>query len=216
MHQMSEISALFFDLDGTLVDSELQHWKAWCAILRPLGITLPWQQYEEEAVGCSDLEILSVVTRRFSRRLTETATHDLLAAKRTKFCALIKQAPPVHPDTQKVLSLVAHLNVALVTSSTKMETCAILETASLSQYFKAIVCFEDVQNPKPHPEPYLVAMRRMKVRDGIAFEDSSAGRASARSAGLKVIEVSNPSEIFSIVRSNILPHVINIPPDVTP
>jgi HAD superfamily hydrolase (TIGR01509 family) len=129
----------------------------------------------------------------------------VLRHKRRRFLRLIKRGSPVHPDTQDVLRSLAHLDMALVTSSARGETSAILHAADLLRYFKAVVCLEDVKSPKPDPEPYLLAMRRMAVSHGIAFEHSAAGKASARAAGLDVIEISRPSEFCSILRSEFLP-----------
>lgn len=77
------------------------------------------------------------------------------------------------------------------------------EGAEISQCFESVVCLEDVTNPKPAPEPYLVAMERLGVSTGFAFEDSESGKRSARSAGLQVVEISNPRDLPAVVRSKI-------------
>jgi HAD superfamily hydrolase (TIGR01509 family) len=69
-----------------------------------------------------------------------------------------------------------------------------LQTAGLFGAFEAIVGYEDVRNPKPGPDPYLLCCERLDAdpSHGIALEDSPTGVASARAAGMYVIGV--PSE----------------------
>ena len=74
----------------------------------------------------------------------------------------------------------------------------------MTGFFNTVVCSDDVRKTKPDPEPYVLAMRNLAVTQGIAFEDSSAGKASARAAGLKVVEVSSPSALASIIHFLIL------------
>ena len=197
--------ALFFDLDGTLVDTERRHWEAWRDTLGPLGIAFSWLQYEAQAIGHSDPDILSSVASRAPDRFAQIDTLKILEAKRKQFCTIVSTVSLFHPDIVDVLRLIAHWDIALVTSSTRMETFAVLAGAGLSTLFKTIICLEDVQRPKPDPQPYLVAMHRLSVRDGFAFEDSSVGSISARAAGLAVIEVRAPSEVCAVIRSEFLP-----------
>lgn len=69
-----------------------------------------------------------------------------------------------------------------------------LDTAGLSGCFDAIVGYEDVQRPKPAPDPYLLCCERLGTEPvhSVALEDSPTGSASAWAAGLYVIGV--PSE----------------------
>lgn len=192
---------LFFDLDGTIADSEPQHWQAWRIALLPLGIDLTWAKYEREGLGRSDMEILPQLAEHAETKLLQHQLTEILATKRTIFSALVKQCSPIHPETVQAFQSIANFDMALVTSSTRIETFALLQGSELIRHFKTIVCLEDVDKAKPDPQPYLTAMHRMAVSSGVAFEDSAAGKASAQAAGLKIIEVSNPSTLSEKIRA---------------
>ena len=66
-----------------------------------------------------------------------------------------------------------------------------LDSAGIAGAFETIIAKEDVTSPKPHPEPYLRALKRLRIspKSAVAFEDSPIGLASARAAGLKVFAV---------------------------
>jgi HAD superfamily hydrolase (TIGR01509 family) len=194
---------LFFDLDGTLVDSESQHWKAWHDTLCSLGLEFTWQDYEAEAIGRSDPDILAAIQEREPARFRAVDKASLLAEKRQRFVSMARQCP-IDIDTCAVLRAVKDWQVALVTSSTRLETFALIEAAGLSHCFKAMVCLDDVSRAKPDPEPYLLAKKLLAVAYGVAFEDSASGRASAQAAGLDVIEISGPAEFCSVMRAEFL------------
>ena len=74
------------------------------------------------------------------------------------------------------------------------------------------MCGEEVQRLKPDPEPYLLAFKRAQAAAGnnghaaltsencLVFEDSQAGLAAARAAGLRVIEVKSPGAVPELLR----------------
>lgn len=193
-------AALFFDLDGTLVDSEHQHWQAWRATLQPLGIELSWPQYEE-TIGLPDTEFISRIAKQGTGIFDGMDSTSVLDQKKNKFMTLVKEQTPMSRETREMLRQISHFHLALVTSGSRVETLGILDSAGVTQHFKTIVCLDDIQCPKPDPEPYTLAMKNLAVTQGIAFEDSAAGRASAKAAGLDVIGVSNPSDLCAVVRS---------------
>lgn len=195
------MAALFFDLDGTLVDSERQHWKAWQTTLHALGIALPWSYYEEESIGLTDASILRKLLDRHSRLFCNVDMTRILAEKKQRFRDLVRASCPMSRDTASLLHALSGVSIALVTSSTRYEASAILESAGVIHCFKTIICFDDVRQPKPAPEPYLQAMKQLRTDRGIAFEDSAAGQTSAATAGLKVIAVPAPSGLRALVNS---------------
>ena len=73
---------------------------------------------------------------------------------------------------------------------------AVLDSAGLAGAFAAIVAKEDVKIPKPHAQPYRLALRRLQVAaaHAVALEDSPIGLASARSAGLVALAVGHRLE----------------------
>lgn len=194
--------ALFFDLDGTLVDSEKYHWRAWREALLPFKIPLSWRMYREEGIGQPDPEFLRYLARKIPNGEL-AGMIQILNAKDRNFIRLVQNQSLLSNETLKLIREVSNRPLAVVTSSPRSATMAVLEGAGIACYFTAVVCLEDVRNPKPDAEPYLIAMKRLGVTTGIAFEDSASGRMSARAAGLHVVEVSGPRVLPASVRSNI-------------
>ena len=81
--------------------------------------------------------------------------------------------------------------LGVVTSSNIREVGGLLESAGLMPYLDTVVHGGEVKNHKPAPDPYLLAIERLEVRTALAVEDSKAGIASAKAAGLDVIAVTS-------------------------
>ncbi|MCL5123046.1 MAG: HAD family phosphatase [Deltaproteobacteria bacterium] len=194
--------ALFFDLDGTLVDSERLHWRAWRTTLRDFNIDLSWQMYKIHAIGHPDPEILDRVCPRSLSRLSG---NHILSNKKEQYINLVRTQSPLSVTTIQLLKRLSQSPIAVVTSSPRAEAIAVLEGGGVFQYLRTVICLEDVQKPKPHPEPYLIAMKRLGVSKGIAFEDSQSGKTSAAAAGLEVVEVTSPSSLPDLVKCRLLP-----------
>jgi beta-phosphoglucomutase len=197
---------IFFDLDGTLADSEPYHCRAWNAALRPLELSISRRWYFDHAIGVHDAEILPLLSTRFPRVRGTKST--LLKTKQKEFLRLVRQQSPIPAEVQSLITRMAYMPLAIVTSCRRQEVTAVLQSAGLDRYFRTAICLDDVSKPKPHPEPYLLAIEQLGVTAGIAFEDSIAGVTSAQSAGLDVVMVSHPRELPGAVASKLQSKVI--------
>jgi HAD superfamily hydrolase (TIGR01509 family) len=96
------------------------------------------------------------------------------------------------PGAQRLLAEVAAAGVprALVSSSRRPVVDAVLDAVG-RELLPVTVSGDDVQRTKPHPDPYLLAARRLGVdpRACVALEDSATGAASARAAGCVTVVV---------------------------
>lgn len=194
------LTAIFFDLDGTIADSEPQHWNAWRQTLEPLSVDLAWDTYVKEAIGHSDEEILFYFAGHLRHSID---LQNVLARKRDAYVSIVKKSCPIHDDTIALLNALQSPRKALVTSSTRAEASAVLASAGLSHAFQTLVCIDDVVNAKPDPEPYIIAKTRLGVTTGLAFEDSTAGLNSANAAGLFAVEVQHPRLLPKLVHEHL-------------
>jgi HAD superfamily hydrolase (TIGR01509 family) len=174
--------ALLFDFDGVLADTERVHHASWNAVLEPLGIQFTWPEYLKQCVGVAD----PVMAVRL--KLPEPAV--AVARKQQLFRQGLEQNPPFLPQT---LELIAELSksyrMAVVSSSFRTEILPPIERAGLLAYFETLVFGNDVQNLKPAPDPYRLAVERLGVVRPLVIEDSDAGVASGVAAGLEVLRV---------------------------
>jgi HAD superfamily hydrolase (TIGR01509 family) len=196
-------TALFFDLDGTLANSERHHWRAWRDTLRPFHVRLSWQWYRSAGIGIPDAEVVRPILKLIRQGGTEVKQEELLKLKEKHFLRLIQTFSMVSIRTVNLLEHICNFPLAVVTSSPRVQADAILERAGVAQHFRTLVSLEDVCRPKPHPEPYLKAMKSLRVTAGIAFEDSKSGVASAQGAGLDVVFVPHPRQLPALVRARL-------------
>jgi beta-phosphoglucomutase len=193
--------AILFDFDGVLVDSEPVHHKCWQEILTPFGIDLNWKLYSENCIGVADRTMLEFLCDL----ATPPVDPDVLYAKYPEKKELFRSrmsAIGVSEDVKQLLDeLRPNYKLAVVSSSNIREITAVLDVDNLTERFDTIVHGGDVQHHKPSPEPYLLAMERLQVTKAIAAEDSKAGIASARAAGLHVVEVPVASDLSRLLRA---------------
>jgi beta-phosphoglucomutase len=203
VHQVSSgkgsPDALLFDFDGVLADTERVHHASWNAVLEPFGIQFTWPEYLKQCVGIAD----PMVAQRL--KLPEPAA--AVARKQELFRQGLAKNPPFLQDTLELLrELSRSYRMAVVSSSFRTEILPPIERAGLLLLFETIVCGNDVQNLKPAPDPYLLAVERLGVRNALVIEDSDAGVASGVAAGLEVLRVSSVETMAAELRARLGGH----------
>ncbi|MGV9245760.1 HAD family hydrolase [Streptomyces sp. NPDC003710] len=180
--------AVVFDCDGTLVDSE-RHWQqARDIVLRENGAA-PDPEFTERSKGLHYTECGALMARLAGRPdAGEEMTRHLLAT----FRALVAQCPVAvrgAPGLVTSLSRSAPLAVASNCPADVVEFS--LQSVGLRQRFRHIVVPGPGVRPKPSPDTYAEAVRRLgaECRDALAVEDSLNGLKAAAGAGLRVIGV---------------------------
>ena len=166
-------AAVLFDLDGTLVDSTPAVVRSWSGWARDRGLPEP------DLVGnhgrpAADLVRKMVAPRDFDAALAEFAAREV---------ADVDGIVPM-PGAAEFFAAVPEHRLAVVTSGVRALATARLRAAGFPLP-AVLVTFDDVENGKPHPEPFLRAAQRLGVRpaDCLAVEDAPPGLAAARAAG---------------------------------
>jgi HAD superfamily hydrolase (TIGR01509 family) len=181
-------AAVFFDMDGLLIDTEPLWFAVETDILAELGVS--WTYQDHAALVGSSLPVSSAfLANRAGGGVEPAQIADQLLSR---MASRLRRPPPLQPG---IVELIDELDAAsvprvLVSSSFRILVDAALEgIAPLT--FKAIVAGDDVTHNKPHPEPYLTAADRLGVdpADCVALEDSPNGAASATAAGCRVVAV---------------------------
>jgi beta-phosphoglucomutase len=93
--------------------------------------------------------------------------------------------------------------LGVVTSSNIREVGSLLDDAAITPLLDTVVHGGEVPRHKPAPDPYLLAVERLAVKSAIAVEDSAAGVASAKAAGLDVIVIPAAADVCSLVRASL-------------
>jgi beta-phosphoglucomutase-like phosphatase (HAD superfamily) len=177
--------AVLFDLDGTLLETEVLSQATGAAAFSALGLTPP-PDFLHGLVGkdrqTCDRLILAAFPGTDIARLNRI-WHD-------GFLAGITPALPLRPGARAVLAAIS-LPKAIVTSSQRDEAALKLRVTGLGALVDLVVVREDVVAPKPAPDPFLLAARRLGVDPArcLAFEDSETGAEAAWHAGCTVVHV---------------------------
>jgi len=177
--------ALIFDLDGVVVDTMPLHTRAWLRYLEQLGISR--KDVATQMHGRRNDEIV----REF---LGPNVPNDVVlehgAAKERLFREMMGAdlVRSLVPGVADFLARTDGMPVALATNAEPANVDFALDGTNLRRWFQAIVDGSQVRNAKPAPDVYLLAAARLGVapRNCIVFEDSPAGIAAARAAGMRV------------------------------
>ena len=182
-----EPEGLIFDCDGTLVDTMPIHFKAWSITTKKYGLIFPEDRFYALG-GVSPFEVLRILSSE------QGMTIDFEAVTREKeslYMQLISEAKEIPEVMEIVRANYGKKPMAVASGGTSETVVGILNHCSIKQYFDIIVTSEDVENPKPAPDTFLEAARRMNVAPEKcqAYEDADMGMKAILAAGMEAVDV---------------------------
>ena len=179
---MTAPRAVVFDFNGTLSDDEPILYAVYAELFAEQGRPLTEREYYDELAGHSEEEILE--------RWLGRSTPELVADRIARYQARASDGATVYPEVREAVRYAAErVPVAIVSGAALEEIQPVVEAAGLE--IPVIVAADHVVDGKPHPEGYLIAARTLGVEphDVLAFEDTEAGVASAKAAGMRVVAI---------------------------
>ncbi len=181
----AKYDALFFDLDGTLIDTESIAATTGIAAFAAQGLAVD-DSFMHGLVGKDEPTSAALIGAAFPGIDLDRLTQDWRGA----FEAGVERGLPLKPGASEVLALATGPRV-LVTSTRRAGAHRKLEIAGIARHFRHVVTFDDVRAPKPAPDPYLLAAQLLGVPPArcLVFEDSETGAESAWRAGCVVVQV---------------------------
>jgi beta-phosphoglucomutase len=202
-------SAVLFDFDGVLVNSEPLHFQAFREVLAAEHIDLSEDEYYRELIGFDDKGAFRHVYKIRNLELLPKTFLALMARKSAVMMDLIyrKQFSALPGAEEFVRSLWRQRPLAICSGALREEIEAMLEGIALRDCFSVIVAAEDVAVGKPDPSGYLMtakllsqkAGRALEPKDCLIIEDAPTVIRSVRSVGFPVLAVatSYPAEKLS-------------------
>ncbi len=181
-------SAVLFDLDGTLVDSESVWLDTIRSRLERVGAPAsPARLTDFEGLSSIDAARILIAAGGLSAHETEVAT-ELEDHTIGTFAGRLRWIRGAEEALRGLRR--EGVPLALVTSSSRRWVAAVEESVHLGT-FDAVVTADDVRHTKPHPEPYQRAVGLLGVdpSDCLVFEDSTVGAHAALAAGCRVVQV---------------------------
>ncbi len=183
------LKALLFDLDGTLANTDAVHFPTWMEVLRPYGIEVTREFYDERLSGRVNSDVVDDVLPN----LPEEERRRLIEDEEERSRERTAQIGPL-PGLRNLLEEGRRrgLTLALVTNSVEADADQILEPLNLQEAFDPVVYPKEVSASKPEPAPYLEVLDRLEIEadEALAFEDSVTGAEASRAAGIQTVGIS--------------------------
>ena len=183
------VRAVIFDFNGTLSQDESILAEIFCRLFAEYGKPLSAQEYFDELAGLSDPEIV----RRWLG-LDHPDVDKVVAERIERYRAAVPGGSTVRHRTREAVRYAAsRVPVALVSGAARAEIEPVLDAAGIADAFSAIVAADDVDHGKPHPDGYERALALLDggiaPEDVVALEDTEAGVAAAKAAGMRCVGV---------------------------
>jgi HAD superfamily hydrolase (TIGR01509 family) len=180
---------VLFDHDGVLVDTEFWYFKAGERALADIGVTLDQERYlrgmsqasstweHARAAGVDEPTIIR------QRAVRDDYYQEYLRTETIEIDGVV----------DALAELSHYVRMAIVTTAKRADFAIIHERRQIVPFMDFVLDREDYEHPKPHPEPYLTALKRFGAgRDeALVVEDSSRGLRSAVAAGIECAVVHN-------------------------
>jgi len=189
----ARIPAVFYDLDGTLADTEEILFGIWVEMIAAVGGVFTLDDYLG-IIGTPEDEKVPELLARFGIAEDPKAFYARFQALlKERIATDLKPMPGAGESLKKSRAIGAP--IGLVTSATDWHAEHALTALGFKDFFypstRVTAETPGLLRRKPHPDPYLLAARRMRVRPGgcVAFEDSVHGATAARTAGMLVVGV---------------------------
>ena len=181
---------ILFDNDGVLVETEALYFKAsQMALMEFFGLSLEFDDYMKiMARGGTAWE------KAQEKGISELHISKARKQRNIYYQEFLKSENILIPGVKEVLKeLAKKYKMGIVTTSRRVDFEIIHNNRGLVDYMDFVLCEEDYNFAKPHPEPYLTALKKFNAlkEEAIVIEDSQRGLSSAFKAGIECIVVHN-------------------------
>ena len=187
--------AVIFDMDGLLLDTEVLWHRAETELFARHGAEFSWAD-KMQVIGTSFAFTADYFADRLGRPRADGP--GLVREMVELMHGHLKEQVEGRPGAVELVErLRGHTRLGLASNSPRTLVDTALATARITDAFEAIVTSDDVVEPKPAPDLYLLACERLGVApaEALALEDSASGVAAAKAAGLTCIAVPQYAEI---------------------
>ncbi|KAK4486517.1 hypothetical protein RD792_009200 [Penstemon davidsonii] len=199
--QVAPLEAVFFDIDGTLCDTDPLHHHAFREMLLEIGfndgVPIDDEFFIKNIAGRHNEDIGSILFPNDHERGVK-----FLEDKEAMFRKLVKEQLKPVEGLYRLTKWIEDrgLKRAAVTNAPRENAELIISMLGLSDFFQAVIIGSDCARAKPFPDPYLKALEVLKVskEHACVFEDSVSGIKAGVAAGMPTIGITtgNPAQVL--------------------
>lgn len=204
MPPMKQFAAVIFDMDGVIVDSEDLHIRAWETLFEEIGLKHRLKLRLADYYGVSDKVFLRDLIQHHN------LPYELEELNGRKLAFLLRYLRETRPIFRELHHLVPDLAgrcpLGIASLSSHRVIDVVMEISGLRPHFKVIVGAEDIRYPKPDPEIYFTAARKLGVKPSTCcvVEDSPVGIQAAKMAGMTCIGLTTGQPPEKLKRADFL------------
>ena len=193
-----DCKAIFFDFDGVLADTEELHFDLFREIVRIEGYDLDRGDYYQTYIGYDDQEFFVHFYKNVGKNITQDQIEKWIHEKDKRFLNAISSRDILFPGVKEMISKLAkRFPLVIVSGALRNEIETICSNAGILDSFQFIICPGDYSQGKPHPEPYMKALKKLnqvksssiKPHECIVVEDTPYGLKAGKKAGMQTIGV---------------------------
>lgn len=185
------IKAIIFDLDGVLVDATEWHFEALNDALKLFGYEIDLEEHLNTYNGLPTVEKLKLMSEK---KGLPVGLHEIIKKMKRKLTdEKVRQL--CNPSHEKQIMLTNLKNkgykLACCSNAQKYSVMNMLQSAKIDQFFDVILGNDEGYKPKPEPDIYLAAFKKLKISptEAVVVEDALHGIEAAKRSGAKVIAV---------------------------
>ncbi|KJH71560.1 HAD family hydrolase [Aliterella atlantica] len=199
------LKAVLFDFNGVIINDEPLHEQLIEQILISENLRPQPGEIRKVCLGRSDRSCLRDLLANRGRVVSDSYLNELVKRKAQAYQQLFTEKQdklPIFPGLEDLIFQLRSRNIklAIVTGAIRSEVELVLTKTSLAKHFNAIVAGDEINNSKPAPDGYLLAVERLnqfypdtnlQPTECLAIEDTPAGITAAKLAGIPVLGVAN-------------------------
>lgn len=181
------IKSILFDMDGVLVDTDRLHCISYIETLKKFGINLTKEEYYDFWTRRGKGIIGFIKERNILHDPEKIREH-----KRKLYHTRLKKDPLIIDGVlDKLKEFSSKHTLALVSSSYMIDMGRIMEITGLRDFFKVIISLDDVTEPKPSSEGFLLAAEKLGVKpeECAVIENAESGVIAAKNAGMFCVAI---------------------------
>jgi beta-phosphoglucomutase len=217
------LDAYITDFDGVMVDSEPLHFRGFAEILAAENVTLTREAYFSVYLGLDDHDCFQAIARDQGKALSEDRLAEMIDAKSAFMQDLMARDIQALPGSTQLLVAAreADIPLAICSGGLRAEVELASRAVGIWDHFLTAVTARDVVCGKPDPEGYTKALDELREITGrdlqasrcVVTEDSPAGVAAAKAAGMNVIAVTNSYPAIALGAAD---HIVDTLEGLTP